>query len=110
MTAFDEAISSPIFRAEDGREFHIGFAQHPEVPRAPPGAMWLSKSGSGLVVRTPGGDWYVDQPSSSGGNWTRSGEPPNVTANPSILQQNPSEYSGTRAYHGMLRSGVLEEC
>lgn len=109
MTPFDDGVSSPIYRTADGREFHVGWGIHPDVPRAPAGAMYFTRSG-GLVVRTPGGDWHVDGPSKNGGRWTRSGEPPNVTANPSILQQNPSVYCGTREYHGFLRNGVLEEC
>lgn len=80
---------------------------------APVGAMWnatwfvdrghfVGPDGRSLVVMTPGGEWNIDGPSNNGPGWTRSGEPPNVTASPSIL-------IGTR-YHGWLRNGWLEEC
>lgn len=110
MTAFDDGLSSSIFRAADGREFHLGFGVHPEVVRAPAGAMWISKSGAGLVVRTPGGDWYVDGRARNGDGWTRTGEPPNITVVGSILQERPNELAGTRIYHGVLSGGVLQEC
>jgi len=91
--------------------------QHPEVGlvvlgRAPPGSMWYaswlreldgferSPDGNVLVVRTPGGDWVVDGPSNNGNGWTRSGKPPHVTANPSIV---------AGSYHGFLRDGKLIE-
>jgi hypothetical protein len=82
---------------------------------APPGAMydavWYPESfgrgpdGKALVVCLPpnGGDdwWHIDGPSSNGTGWTRTGVPPLVTANPSIL---------TDRYHGFLRNGWLESC
>lgn len=83
------------------------------LSRAPAGAMWFaswlqgmddfkSPDGNILVLRTPGGDWVVDGPASGGGgHWTRTGVPPKVTANPSIICD---------SYHGWLRDGYLEEC
>lgn len=79
---------------------------------APPGAMWdagapwdKGPDGRSLHVSLPpnGGldYWCVDGPAKGGGSWTRTGEPPLVTANPSIL---------TPRYHGFLRNGWLEEC
>lgn len=79
---------------------------------APPGAMYdaywypdKGPDGRALIVCLPpnGGDdyWHVDGPANNGPGWTRSGEPPLVTANPSIL---------TPRYHGFLRNGWLEEC
>ena len=75
---------------------------------APPGAMWdatwmprKASDGRYLVLKTPGGDWAIDGPSSNGNGWTRTGEPPNITANPSIL---------AGKYHGWLRDGRLVEC
>jgi len=81
---------------------------------APPGAMWdaawmgadcRGPDGLALCLRTPGGDWLVDGQSSGGGRWSRSGKPPEVTANPSILIGSPGIGSGV--YHGWLRAGVL---
>lgn len=77
---------------------------------APVGAMWWSESehdhvgpdGRCLVVRTPGGDWCPDCPSTQGRPWTRSGTVPHVTAHPSIL------FPGR--YHGWLTEGVLSPC
>jgi hypothetical protein len=79
---------------------------------APPGAMWdadwlpeKGPDGRSLVVKLPPGgmidEWHVDGPSNNGPGWTRSGEAPRITANPSIL---------TPHYHGWLRDGVLVEC
>lgn len=75
---------------------------------APPGAMyiatWFHEKNHLHVCLPPNGAldyWDVDGPSSNGNGWTRSGEPPNVTASPSIL---------TPRYHGFLRAGWLEEC
>lgn len=51
-----------------------------------------------IMVKTPGGDWILDQISSQGNFWTRTGEPPNITAHPSIIAGD---------YHGWLRNGVL---
>jgi len=78
----------------------------------PPGAMydafWYPEKGPDgralCVSLPPGGGmdfWHVDGPSKGGGGWTRSGEPPFVTANPSIL---------TPRFHGFLRNGWLESC
>lgn len=40
--------------------------------------------------------WDIDGPSSNGNGWTRTGEPPNITASPSIL---------VPGYHGFLQNG-----
>ena len=83
------------------------------IRNAPPGAMWdahwykdfqgYKKRPDGLMLclKTPGGDWVIDGPSSNGNGWERSGKPPDVTANPSII---------CGKYHGWLRNGWLEEC
>lgn len=82
---------------------------------AEPGAMWyadwmihegsryfVGPDGHCLVVKLPDCcDWVVDGPSTNGNGWTRSGEVPNVTANPSIQTEN---------YHGWLRNGELISC
>jgi hypothetical protein len=55
------------------------------------------------VVTPPGGNgdlWLIDGPASSGGFWTRTGEPPHLTVTPSILTPN---------YHGFLQDGVLTD-
>ena len=89
-------------------------AMRTTLQKAPVGSMyyadwydWKGPDNHCLVVSTPGGPWVVDGPSSNGngtkGNpWTRTGEVPRVTANPSI------HFPGQ--YHGWLRNGVLEEC
>jgi hypothetical protein len=80
---------------------------------APPGAFyyadwypWKGPDGHCLVLVTPGGPWIIDGPSDStgakGNAWQRSGELPNITANPSI------NFPGK--YHGWLRGGFLESC
>lgn len=85
------------------------------LARAPEGAMWhapwllcmgprFNRAGDPkgpLFVRGPGRkDWNIDGPANNGEGWTRSGEPPLVTVNPSI--QVPG-------YHGHLRDGVFSE-
>lgn len=80
---------------------------------APPGAMWdatwmprEAADGRSLVVKLPNGmDWWIDGPSSQGGRWTREGEPPHITARPSIWagQGRPNEY------HGFLTAGVFSD-
>lgn len=82
----------------------------------PPGALWWwdyfnaygSKywqargGGPHLHAKVPGGDeWDIDSKSSNGDGWERSGDPPAVTASPSIL---------TPHYHGWLVAGVFTEC
>ena len=78
-----------------------------------PGAMWINEGE--LCVKLPGGsgsEWNIDRgrlmnsdPDRVGkkplSQWTRSGEPPNVTANPSI------NWVGT--YHGWLKNGELTD-
>lgn len=83
---------------------------------APAGAMWYADwyhekgpDGHALCVRVPMpdgvspmlGDWIIDSTATGGGKWTRSGEPPIVTATPSILIGKPERY------HGFLTDGVL---
>lgn len=92
---------------------------------AAPGDMWLAdwyapQSGSKfhqargggphLIVLCPGRHhWDVDNKSSNGEGWTRQGEPPNVSAIPSIgvwKANSTTEF----AYHGYLTNGWLESC
>lgn len=83
---------------------------------APVGAMWWNEhmgdrhlspkarargGKQHLCVMTPGGEWDIDAPSNNGDGWDRTGEPPRITANPSILMPR---------YHGWLRDGVLVSC
>lgn len=89
---------------------------------APVGAMWdahwmsdryKGPDGLHLIVKTPGGDWPVDGPSSGGGKWTREGKVPNITAKPSILFPPTTTTDGRvleKGYHGFLTNGFLEEC
>lgn len=86
-----------------------------------PGAMWDAEylgplrageterppDGITLMVRCPGGDWFVDGRAANGPGWTRTGDPrakpPTVTAMPSIL----IHPNCSRSYHGWLRDGML---
>lgn len=64
---------------------------------------WVGPDGRCLVVIIPTDvpePWMVDGPASSGGHWSRSGEPPMVTATPSI-------HAVGRGYHGYLTNGEL---
>jgi len=79
--------------------------------RTPVGAMWNAHwmgdhyrgpDGRCLCVKTPGGSWMIDGPSSNGGRWKRTGTPPKITVTPSILIG-----SSPAKYHGWLRDGVL---
>lgn len=80
----------------------------------PPGAMYdapwhrpfghIGPDGLSLTVQLPPGHlsfWCIDGNATDGGRWTRTGTPPNVTANPSIK---------TSDYHGWLQNGVLSDC
>lgn len=79
------------------------------IEDAPPGAMWNADwwpekkpDGRYLAVKLPdGAEWHIDGAARSGGGWTRTGEPPNITARPSIR---------TSRYHGWLTDGVLRSC
>lgn len=107
-----------LFKPEDQWQRNLNRLMHrgdhgamwTTLAEAPVGSMWYADwypwrgpDGHCLVVKTPGGEWIVDGPSSGGGTpWTRTGEVPRVTANPSI------HFPGK--YHGWLREGVLVEC
>lgn len=103
----------------------------PMVPiePAPVGAIWratwyedlpefIGADGQSYLVRTPGGDWAIDGPSTDqahnqipkkvGGGWQRSGTAPKFTVRPSILIGKRPDGSWT--YHGFLTDGRLEEC
>lgn len=104
----------PIYEASDGRQFTIRppGSRLGELPPAPAGAMWVAdwiEPGDGwtgpdglcLMLRLPDGtDWMIDGPTRSGGGWSRTGTPPQITANPSIAAP---------GYHGWLRDGVLSD-
>lgn len=106
-----QVFTHHLYKTPDGKLVTIHpNPQSPELT-CPPGAMlwvdwvpddWCGPEGKGsLSVMTPGGIWHIDAPATGGGRWTRTGEPPNVTATPSIL-------IGT-AYHGFLTGGVLTD-
>ncbi len=100
-----QLFQDQIFKTDTNEEYTLR--------NAPIGAMWDAwwlkgasrfkqrPDGMCLIVRTPGGDWMVDGPSSNGNGWERTGEVPNITASPSILCQ--------KAYHGYLKNGVLTD-
>lgn len=89
---------------------------HPIVlAEAPPGAMWDAEwhparwkgaDGRSLCVKLPTGhDWFIDAPSHNGPGWTRTGEPPAITVQPSICV--PGKEGGPDIYHGFLTNGVF---
>lgn len=99
-----------VYRRTDTGEFTT-------LENAPVGAMWNSSYGGterrgadgiSLMLKTPGGDWWVDGPSilegvvKNNAAWTRTGVVPDVTAMPSI------HIPGS--YHGWLRDGYLNKC
>ncbi len=96
-------------RADDpGEASPLLSIRHPPV-----GAIWdcwwfgshrAGPDGLHLCVMTPGGEWLIDGPAKNGPGWTRTGEPPRITARPSILIE------GRTPYHGFLTDGFLEEC
>lgn len=130
-----QAWSEPIYRRIDNNELRV---LHPTIIRsgvyekiksAEPGAIWDNfwyprqwlnpdrpKDGLTPVVRCPymdgrpgGHDWTIDHQSSSGGWWTRTGDPrkpETLTCSPSIAIGLPSD-SGY--YHGFLQQGVLTD-
>lgn len=55
-----------------------------------------------IFVVLPSGDWFCpDQKTSSGSDWTVTGEPPQITVSPSI--------NAIGSFHGWLRDGVLSD-
>ena len=101
-----------IYLLPDGRETTVHRRPPPGMHVCPAGAMFFSdwcpgpKKHDGpylWVVLPDGAVWCVDGPSSNppGPGWTRTGEPPTVTARPSIL---------TSGYHGWLTDGELRAC
>ncbi len=106
-----------VWRADDGRGFAIDM-DLPDIPIAPPGAMWrcpwyedlpgwTGPDGQSLMVRTPGGDWAIDAPAPDGTKWTRMGTPPDLSVRPSILA---GRRDGRWLYHGFLTDGLLVPC
>lgn len=55
------------------------------------------------LIRTPGGVWDMDTISTNGDGWQVTGEPPALTARPSIL------HSHGNRWHGWLTDGVLTQ-
>lgn len=84
----------------DFRELPIGAMY--DTPWMKHARGFVGPDGLSLSVKLPpGGEhdvWHIDGPASSGGRWTRTGTPPNITAQPSIL---------TGSYHGFLQNGEL---
>lgn len=117
--------SSDLWKRTDNGEFRVKDFEHPDdIPMAEVGASWDSfwlkdvlggRNPDGIVftVRCPPekiawNDWIVDHEASTGGYWTRTGDPRqcNVTASPSIAIGTP----GTPGYyHGFLQNGILTD-
>lgn len=115
-----QRFAENLFRRSDNGEVTT-------IRQAPPGAMWFAdwypasfgspsfmakpeseRKRGHLILRCPGGDWDIDSKSRNGDGWTRTGEAPNVTANPSILI--PDDVKGGELFHGWLREGILSPC
>lgn len=122
-----------LYRRTDTGELRVWHHRYgaPDAPIAEPGAMrdawWLhgwssqlnpARPDDGLVLQvlcphmdgSPGGwDWSPDMAASTGGFWTRTGDPRSprsVTVSPSIAIGPPSD---PRYYHGFLQAGVLTD-
>lgn len=89
--------SEQLWQAEDGNRYEladapVGSLWHAYwMPRATPNTKWAGPDGLCLVVRTPGGDWWVDGPSRELPNtrgWTRVGTMPRITVDPGIIMEN----------------------
>lgn len=107
---------SAIFRVVGGSQEMLNRL---DLDESALGAMWWAKwlpkdwwgpEGKGcLCVNTPGGMWPIDGPAFPANGtsiphaWSRTGEPPLVTARPSILIGNPPRY------HGFLADGILSD-
>lgn len=103
-----QVYSNHIFQRVDDKD------QHWLMNELPIGAMfdafwlpWTGSDGQSLSVITPPGGinhvWHIDMPVVEEGSrqpWSREGNPPQVTASPSIL---------TPKYHGNLQNGVLTD-
>lgn len=101
-----------IFHTPDGRACGTHHRLRGTERAAPAGAMWVATwvpagdawsgpDGRCLVVMLPDGmEWMIDGRARSGGRWTRTGEPPAITARPSIASP---------GYHGWLTAGVLSD-
>lgn len=65
------------------------------------GDTWVGPDGLHLTIKLPdGSEWIIDGPASNGPGWQRTGIPPRITAQPSILSP---------GYHGWLTDGVLSD-
>lgn len=114
---FSAVAQHPIYRDDAGNKYHLGDSPLTTdagevIPSAPVGSMWNADwfaetnqkpgpDGMWLIVKTPGGDWFIDGPSNNGNGWTREGTAPNITAHPSIETAN-------KKYHGFLTAGKLD--
>lgn len=105
-----------VFRSDDPWQCNRNrLYRHPDeststLDALPPGAMydapwfadtWHGDDGRCLVLALPDGSpWTIDGPATNGPAWQRSGEPPRITARPSIASP---------GYHGWLTDGVLSD-
>jgi hypothetical protein len=81
-------------------------------------SFWSPVDGMNLMVKTPGGEWYVDgranncdQPDRPHRCWVRHGVPPDITVDKNGDTCGAGAGSiQARQYHGFLRGGFLETC
>lgn len=99
-----------LYRGPDDRLYVLNGQRWAKEYVTPAGAMydadWYPDKGPDgrcmTVVLPDGAHWCIDGPSSGGGDgWKRTGEPPNITATPSIQ---------TGKWHGFLTGGQLVPC
>ncbi len=101
----------------NGQKYTTKGPLHAKVDKsldAPPGAIWRAPwleecgikgpDGKCYILRTPGGDWIIDTSTSC---WTRTGEAPRLSAQPSIVMGEKPD--GSCLYRGVLQDGALLE-
>lgn len=96
--------------APDGKLYSL---HQPELPvGALWDAWWIGRKGPDglcLMLKCPGGEWWIDGTAANGPGWTRTGTVPVITVTPSIGIYGKAADALTRgfAFHSWLTNGVL---
>ena len=117
------SVTSPIYKRTDTgeemtwRDAPIGAMMYADWMDDCP--EYLGPDGKCLIVKTPGGEWYVDSRASNCTRkddkihrcWVRHGTPPNIT----VDKNGNTCAAGAGSimmgkYHGFLRNGELTDC